>query len=1495
MDEEINETTDEIIIAEQDDGDGNHVDARTHAATPESHSNVVSDVDDAAEEAHIHGAKSNEFLAKMVAGFAEIKERKKTSKPIQQVVLPAGNETRTNPYAVNSRVIVNFIDPTTTGGGSSVTSDAAAQKFKFMSPMGGKASGNDSTLSLDLFDKFNAIFTANYNCTLHAVPYENVRSGSTGTINKLPVQTVLTRSHGAGETGAIGDVPWGGASAAGAALTDPAEWHNSPYCHVFIAACEGVEHYRTKVRPALQAFVSQIEGSSGNPVPPAVRGTVPVGKVSVGSYSPHYVIIYVPIRTKDTGGSLTPTNSEGLMGGNRLGAGLASRLTAARRQIQSNTSREMSDSIHSTGTNTDNDMDSTETPSSGGSALISKAEKELFRKFVADFPSGRPCIMSTLTEPIDGAGVTSMNPLKSQEWVNFLRTMGVAIACGFQEKCRRYDEELRRLDAARASVGQKIGKAKPGELPAFDLGHFFLVKESLAFTYEQMQLPVEALLQYEELRLFLPESGGAENAQVGDEIAGKRKSKRSASSKLLADFDDEAMRLAIVGDTLGFRRRLRSTNDLAFVEQMVLQYLFARETDLLFKIGSPVDIIVRSLDFAKSMYLMKIKGTGMPEKKNLSEDELAHRKRDAEEWAIDFAWDVKIATEGFFQIINYEDEGDMGDFSFSEMPEPVADDLDTAELTQSKSEPPADPELESLERIMASKLCDLLEFARLRFLRLGDTQLPVENPIRELWKGIPNDMNEEWGLWKAGHPGLEDANEFQGSLRDLKSAIALDEEPTFIVSQRKVARLSEGAVSSKEAYEERYLELSSAMALVCRHSGRRRLASRLQAERAELHIRNKEYKLAVKALLPVIDICAMDRWDRGHFWRLFRLVSCQRMTGKVASFLNTLTQCFGPHLSPIAPPKASEFLQRDFEMVVEEERVSGFRLGIASFLETDIEVAFTASGKSTILLNSVRKKLVNTFCNVGEDINITLTVTSYLPRPIELKRLSILLVSLDPYERIFLNRDVVTDEDAFQILALGASAILEPGPNKFDFHWKPMTTGQYILSTVQIQWKCACFHYDSAVIRKALSGIEVLPSDPTQSIELNPLFLIPGQIQPVRITFNPGTDIIEKGTVELICCDGLQVIPPGGDPKSEQWSETCSVDLPPTKPGQSIVLMTSVKSSVIKTMEQKLGLHSGSDSASGVTGFVQTMQAKVTTSYHHALYSKVDGVVDTCMETSLEAMLTTLDKPALTVDHAEAFSYDERILVNIALHCNTPVPFFIKEWDLKVPKLLVTDTGDLNQHVFGHAVVEGEQLSFGFNCTQAETDENDDDAPFLLIVLQDEFGKTFNQVLPLDLDSLYDKMRQDNEFSSMNSVTAELQLSSAQALVGAPVNLVYRVDASSVTKPKRKGSGEPNRDSGKAFSLVFVLCCEDTDWIVGGKTQGILDCEDSKDFTLEFVGIPVHAGVIKTFPALRVAYTSETEEYDLPSITVHSRNPDSFNSLAFVNHVALACSAGLEV
>jgi len=1494
--EESQESTNEHTFSQEGQG----------AETPQSPANLVSDVVDAVDDSSEHAVESADkdlsesdlLLAKMTTGFLALRDRKKE---VPRIRLAAGNGRTALP--IYSHAIVSVIDPTSTGG-ATVPNDSSVQQKFIKSPLaGGKSAINESFLSRDLYENFSAIFTRNFDCTLHSIPYESIRGGATGTIQNLPVQTILTRSYGAVETAAPGDVPWGGTAGAGAALTDPAEWHNSPHCHVFIAACEGVEHYRTKVRPALQAFVSQIEAASGSATPATARGSGLAAKIPMlnGGCSAHYVIIYVPIRTKDSGASFIghspATISDVATSGSRIGAGIASRLTAARRQIQSNTSREMSDSMHSGGTNsTDFEIDFSDSGSGSSNAFITKTEKEILKKFVVDFPNGRPCVMSTLTEPIEGVSATLMHPLKSQEWANFLRTMASAIVNGFQDRCRRYDDELRRLEAVRTGLGNKNDKVKSGELSTFDLNHFFLVKESLAFTYEQMQLPAEALLQYEELRLFLPGSVNEKKGIAMNDSTGKRKEKKSSpSTKLVDDFDEEARKLAIAGDTIGFRRRLRSMTDIESIEQLVLQYIFAREIDLLFQLDSPIVILERALEFVASMYQMKLKGVGLLEKKNPSEVDTARRKKEAEEWALDFSWDVKRACDVFFRVLEFENDNSFVDFSFNRIDLDTTDieDLDALDVTTGKSEVDVDPEQESLERAMASKLCDILEFARLRYLQLGDSQLAVANPIRELWNGTPKDMMQDWVPWEAGTTNVAITRNENGSLRSFKAAIAFDEESSFIASQNKIARLSEGACHSKESYEERYLELSTVIANFCRQAGRNRLASRLQAERAELHMRNKEYKLAVRALLPVINSCASDRWDRGHFWRLFRLASCQRMTGKVASYLNTLTQCFGPQLSSIAPPKAADALQRDFELIVANESLKGFRLGIASFLETDMEVGATASGKTSILLNFVHKKLVKTFCNVGEDIKVVLTVTSYLPRSIEIKKLSVLLVSLEKYEDIFHRRAAATNEDAFQILNLESPITLDCGPNNFEFHWKPMTTGQFVLSTVQLQWNNSCFHYDSAVIRKPISGIEVLPSAPTQSIELNPLFLIPGQIQLVRITFNPGSDVVEKGTVELICSNGLQVIPPGADPKSEQWSETCTVDLPPTKPGQPVVLTTLVKSSMIKTIEQKLGLHSRSDSASVVTGHVQTMQAKVTTSYHHAQFSKVDGVIDTCMETALEAMVTTLDKPAFTVDQSEAFIYNERILINVSLHCNTPVPFYIKEWSLKLPKLCVTDDGDMNQNAFIHAVAEGEQLSFCFNCLQAETEYEEVDAPFLLIVLQDEFGKTFNQVLPLDLDSLYDKMRQNDEFSRMNSVTTELKLPVTQGLVGAPVSLVYRVDASSLSKPKRKNSMESSGGTGDDFSLKYMLSYEGTDWIVGGKTLGILSCVDVKEFMLEFVGIPIHPGVIKTFPSLRVAYDS-TEGHDVPRITVHSRNPDLFNSLAFVNHVALACSAGLE-
>lgn len=1398
-------------------------------------------------------------------GFKGLKEKMNGSRT-------ANNKaSRRQPH---SHVAVNFIDPTTASSASTLESPTSGQKFSFMSPLGGKGTAGDPSVgTLNLYEKLTSIFETDYSTTLHSVPYEHARTGAPGNIERLPLRTVLTQSHGTSHASS-GDagVPWAGTSGSAAApVSDPAEWHTGPFCHVYVAACESIDHYRQKVRPSLQAFVSQIEGSSN-------RNAGTKARNAANNYSSQYVIIYVPIRNSKP--ESAPNSGDGLLGGNRLGGAIASRMAAARRQMQTAATREMSsDSQHSTGsalTSTDFDTsdEASAAPPPGPVTHSSRTEKEIFKKFCHDFPNGRTCILSTLMDSIDGAVTTS--PLKNQEWSSFLRMLGSAVVGGFRDRCKRYDEELRRLDAARAnsnntrSLSSKLGKN--ANTTKFDLGHFFLVKESLAFTFEQMQIPSEALLQYEELRAFLPETSGDEESIVETDEEKEKRRKKAAKSQV-EHFDETATALAIIGDTSGFRKRLRAVTDLGIVEQTVLHYMYARETSLLFQLGAPVEILDRSHSFVQNMYRMKGKGIGVIVEKEVSDEELAQRKHEAELWALQFCWDVKCATDNFFTVLQINDDQAVTEYSFSKLNESAFRGDDDGNDRQ------VDPAVEDVEMRMASKVGELLEFARLRYLRLGDEQESFENPIRKIAFGLPADMMKPWEPWVA-----------EGETPHNAPGASEQESPVRrILKARGDADLLDGVFTSAIAYENRYLQLAGAVARCNRLAGRRRLASRFQTEIAEIYMSRQDYQSAVKALLPIVEVCANDAWDRCHFWHLFRLASCQRTRGKIPAYLNTLTLCFGPHLKEVAPVAAAAALQKDFEAVVSHPQVATLRLGISSFLETDVVIEPTSGGRSSMLLNFVRKKMTKCFCKVGEVVHVKLTVRSHLCQPISADAINILLVGFEKYEELFHNRELVSTDDAFaNMKLLDSDSTIKPGDNEYRFSWTPMSTGIFTLATVQLQWKHGCFHYDSAILRKPLSALEVLPSDPTQTIELNPLFLIPGQEQQVRITFNAGSDIIREGTVELVCSDGLKVLPPGTDPGANKWVETCSVDLPPCGEDGTVVLKTSVKSRLIKSIEQRLGLTM--DESPGVTsGTVQTMQARVMTSYYHKGYEEATVKQDEgtpCMRTTLEAMVTTLDKPAFTVDECRSYSYSEdRTLITVVLHCNTPVPFSIKEWKVELPMLQVLDDGDMNQELFTHAISEGEQLSLAFNCSHKKDEEPEEAEPVLHLVLQDEFGKTFNQVLSLDLVYLYDQMRKDEEYSVANRVEAEMTCSASEGLVGSPVTFSVKVDASGVAKPKRS-------DGDDSIQLLYKVHSDETDWIIGGKVKGLLDCSRSKTFQLEFVGIPAHPGIVKEFPTLSVQYKSREE--DAPPMTVHLRHQENFKSLSFVNHMALACPVGIE-
>jgi hypothetical protein len=73
---------------------------------------------------------------------------------------------------------------------------------------------------------------------------------------------------------------------------------------------------------------------------------------------------------------------------------------------------------------------------------------------------------------------------------DFLVRIRDGVVSSFQQRCTLYDVDIRRLDSLRGS-------------PQLDFQQLFLVKESLALMYQMMQLPSEALIQYEELEALL--------------------------------------------------------------------------------------------------------------------------------------------------------------------------------------------------------------------------------------------------------------------------------------------------------------------------------------------------------------------------------------------------------------------------------------------------------------------------------------------------------------------------------------------------------------------------------------------------------------------------------------------------------------------------------------------------------------------------------------------------------------------------------------------------------------------------------------------------------------------------------------------------------------------------------------------------------------------------------------------------------------------------------
>jgi hypothetical protein len=320
---------------------------------------------------------------------------------------------------------------------------------------------------------------------------------------------------------------------------------------------------------------------------------------------------------------------------------------------------------------------------------------------------------------------------------------------------------------------------------------------------------------------------------------------------------------------------------------------------------------------------------------------------------------------------------------------------------------------------------------------------------------------------------------------------------------------------------------------------------------------------------------------------------------------------------------------------------------------------------------------------------------------------------------------------------------------------------------------------------------------------------------------------------------------------------------------------------------------------------IQTMWAKVETLYRHKSYRVAiengDELESDPMKTVLEAMVTTLDRPALTVHDTEAVMFgDDHVMVKISLQCNSPVLFYIKEWQLDLPPpLLVEAYGDLSNGMFQHTIPEGDILLFGFKCVLTDSSQIDPPCtkPLLRIVLKDEFGKTFVQILPVNLEDVYNKVRKDSS-TELFATTAELTCSVDEGSVGHPVPFVYTLNLSSLMTPRQRRSSLCNMSvcSSAVRPIQYTIVSEGSEWIVSGKVQGLIKPNTGSDsLSIHFRGIPTNSGILRDFPALYLDYLPIKDSCaPSPPIFVQCKKPDSFQSFAYTTSLSLAVPAALD-
>lgn len=1198
------------------------------------------------------------------------------------------------PSFLNS-VAVNFIDPTT----SSISSTSSSAK------------------PVRLYEKFTAIFEREYNSTLSFVPYSLIRNNSNGVIEKLPISTVVARSHGGGVLLPDDDT-------AKSAFHDYS-WER-PYCHVYLAACESLEHYRTKVKPSIQAFCSQLEAATKQSRREAAADS-PVRTKRRYTPQPRYVVIYIPTGDRDQDGS-KPAAASG---------GLASRLASAARQRMATRAVNSNDSgndISGHSGSATNDDDTDEGTSS--SMKLGKVEREIAKRFAQDFPSGNVCTLSNLMES-DEEKTEDITAWEKLEWNSVMKAIASAVSGGFQDRCYRFDDELRKLDLMRR------GEAKPTSAQddtKFHLVNFFLVKESFAFTFEQMRLPAEALLHYEELRAFLPEPD--EPTDLGEH----------------EDFK-EFSNIALCANILEFRRALRSQGELEYVSSIVEEYVFAREISLLFQMHKSIKIAQRFLEFHRQRFDILFRRVNPAER-----DKISHLQRQT----FRYCWGFRCAGEAY--------------------------------LPQGDSQAP-------FNATFARCLCDVLEFAKNRFMWLGTEKYPETQLSMKAKLDFASFTS--WGPWSQPNDGMEDNDE---------DVYSLKEGEDFLAS----------ALESSRALQHRFLDLTTDIVRYNELCGRDRIAAFIRTERMELLYTVGQTKSAAEEIRSILRQYKKEKWNSCHFALLLRLASIQRGVGSAAEYLQSLVHSFSESSNAVAPSKAIIALHNDLERVV--TTAPGLQ-GLSFEAPPLFQLAFGLDGRITPLKHGQDRNLLKKLYTVGDDVKLTLRIFSHLPKDSLVDNIEVSLVPFPVYVSAMEDNLSIEDKDVYKKLSVNKPTMLTKGENNIDIDWSPPSSGQFIMATCSLIWNGVIFHYTAKSLRRPTIRIDIVPRKPTQTATANPKRLIPGHEQTVELALFAGSETIVEGKIQIIGSPGLQVNHESSGKTG--WFQSLEIPLEAIGPGSTTLIKLSAK--VIRASE--------SDAS------VPPLIAKISTKYRIVDPNLASGSEDTSDHDLEEIKIPVAGESMFSFLESKAVHYSPGCcMLSATLRCNADNPVTTKSWHLSLPNSLkLSSAPSMNEHLMDMVIIPGQKVALAFDCScDKQVDNLEDDSAILDLTFENEQGKSMVESLRFSIED--ERLPVDRSDSTVRS-TVSVACSSEFVSLGEEVKLRYTLQL-------------PNSSKNEVFS--YLIDSNDENWIVRGQLAAA--CPPSaSSLEVEVTVMPVQPGVIYEFPSLGLIMFAEGKKTTIPT------------------------------